>query len=170
MTSLTAGSRLTAAAVNAALPLYALLLGAVSKTSSTTLSAVTGFAIPLEANSTYVMDGYLAYIAGATGDLKIAFVGPTGTTGHWCLYGLSTASTGSFGDLDARRQTAFGTGTTQAIGGSDSFSGSLAAVPRLYVVTSSTAGDFTMQYAQNTSSATATTISSGTWIRAVKVA
>lgn len=170
MTTFAAGARLTATAINSIIPTFAVVLTSQTKTSSTTLSTLTGFAIAMEANSTYVMDGYLAYIAGATGDLKVAFVGPTGTTGHWCLYGLSTAATSVSGDLDARRQTAFGTGTTAAVGGSDTLSGVLACIPRLYVVTSSTAGDLTISFAQNTSSATGSTISAGTWIRAVKTA
>ena len=131
MTSLTAGAKVRASVINGALPLYGRVTSDTTVTSSTTLVAATGFAIALEASSIYVADGYMAYTAGATGDLKVAWTGPTGITGHWCLYGLSTASTGSIGDIDARRQTAYGTGTTQAIGGSDAFSSALACLPRL---------------------------------------
>jgi hypothetical protein len=170
MTDLPAGARLLASEINAALPIYMRASSDTTKTSSTALGDATGMTLELEASSTYVMDGYLAYTAGATGDLKVAWTVPTGTTGHWCLYGLSTASTASVGDLDARRITAFGDANTQSIGGSDSLSGSLAALPRLYVVTSTTAGDITMRFAQNTSSGTSTIIRIGTWVRAVKVA
>jgi hypothetical protein len=159
MTDLPAGARLLASEINAALPIYMRASSDTTKTSSTALGDATGMTLELEASSTYVMDGYLAYTAGATGDLKVAWTVPTGTTGHWCLYGLY-----------ARRITAFGDANTQSIGGSDSLSGSLAALPRLYVVTSTTAGDITMRFAQNTSSGTSTIIRIGTWVRAVKVA
>lgn len=170
MVALTAGAKVRASVINGALPLYGRVTTDTTVTSSTTLVVATGFAIALEASSTYVCDGYMAYSAGATGDLKVAWTVPTGATGHWCLYGLDTASTGSIGSIDARRQTAFGTGTTQAIGGSDSFSGALACLPRLYIVTDTTAGDLGLQFAQNTSSGTSTIMRVGTWIRAVKVA
>jgi hypothetical protein len=169
MTTIPAGARVLASEINAALPIYGRCTTDTTKTSSTTLGDVTGFAIALEASSTYVMDGYIGYTAGATGDLKIAWSVPTGTTGHWCPYGLSTASTGGVGDLDARRITAYGDANTASIGGSDSPT-ALGCLPRLFVVTDTTAGDMVLRFAQNTSSGTSTIIRVGTWIRAVKVA
>lgn len=170
MTSLSAGAKLRASDVNAALPIYMRASADTTKTSSTTLGDVTGMSLALEASSTYVLDGYIAYTAGATGDLKVAWTVPTGTTGHWCLFGISSASTGGVGDLDARRIDAYGDANPQTIGGSDAGSSLVACQPRLYVLTSTTSGTMQMRFAQGTSSGTSTIVRIGSWIRAVKVA
>ncbi len=170
MVALQAGARLLASTVNAALPIYAMATADTTKTSSTTLGDVTGMVLALEASSTYIVDGYLGYVAGATGDIKLAWTVPSGTTGHWCCYGLVTGSTGSVGDLNALRIAAFGDANTLLLGGSDSNSGLLAALPRLYVVTDTTAGSLQLRMAQNTSNATSTVVKLGSWLRAVKVA
>jgi hypothetical protein len=163
--SFVAGQRLYASEFNAVIPISSRATGDLTRTSSTALTDVPGMICALEANKLYAIDGYVGYTAGETGDLKVALLAPTGATGHWALYGLSTASTGSIGDLDARRATAFGTGTTQAVGGSGSFNGDLACLLRGYVDTSSTAGDLEMVAAQNASSGTATVVREGSWLR-----
>lgn len=163
-----AGQKVRASAVNALIPLFGRVANDQTKTSNTTLAAVTGLSVPLEASSRYALDGYLAYSAGATGDLKVAFAAPTDSTGHWTIYGQDTASTGGSGSIVAKRATSFGTGTTQTAAGDDS-TGQMSCLPRGYIATSTTAGDLTLYFAQNTSNATSTVIRVGSWLRLVKL-
>lgn len=164
-----AGQKLRASTINNALPLMAIAGSDKSVTSSTTLAAVTGLSVPLAANTTYVWDGYFGYTAAEAGDLKVAFTAPSGATGSWSLHQLVSTSTGGTGDLDARRETTYGTSTTQVAGGSDSGSGQMACLPHGHVVTSSSTGNLTVYVAQNTSSATATVLSGGAWLRVQRV-
>lgn len=169
MTSFPAGAKIRASELNRALPLYGSATADTSKTSNTTLGDATGLAVALEADSIYIWDAYIAYDAGATGDLKLAWSVPSGTTGHWCMWGLSTATTGSIGDMVAIRATSYGA-TTLTLGGSASFSGFLAARGAGYIDTAGTAGNFQLQFAQNTSNGTSTILKGGSWVRVVKQA
>ena len=169
MVAIPAGAKVRASVLNASLPIIGRALNDVSVTSSTTLvNADTGLAIALEADSIYLWDAYIAYDAGATGDLKLAWTVPASTTGHWCGWGLSTATTGSIGDMVAIRAAGYGSGNTLSFGGSASFSGFLALQARGYIDTAATAGTLQLQFAQNTSNATATILKGGSWVRVVK--
>lgn len=165
-TPILAGQKLRASDLNDALPLFAYATVATSRTSSTTLLDADGLALALAASSTYIVDGYLAYTAPDGGDFKAAWTIPSGATGHWTLFGLGTATTGSIGDISAYRRTSFTTAIS--LGGSDSFSSLLVALPRAYIVTTN-AGTLQMQFAQDSSSGTATTVDIGSWLRAQKV-
>lgn len=165
-----AGQKLRASELNAVIPIFGVVAADQTKTSNTTLADVTGLSVAVEADSTYALDGHIAYDAGATGDLKMAFTSPTGTTGSWGLYGLGTSTTGSVGDVDGHRIDGFTASDTATAGGSASFSGFMVAPIRGVVITDSTAGTLQMQFAQNTSNGTSTIIKVGSWIRIVKIA
>lgn len=168
--SFAAGAKLRASEINAVLPIFDLLGTTISKSSSTTMTDVTGLAVAVEANSTYVWDGYIAFNAGATGDFRCAWAVPASTTGHWAMWGLSTGSTGGVGTMNGARIDGYGDANFLTAGGSDAAGGVMAVAPRGYLVTAGTAGSFQMRYAQNTSNATALAIVSGSWLRLVKVA
>lgn len=168
-----AGQKIRASEINDISPVFAYVITDISVTSSTTLVTATGLACAVEANSLYAMDGAIFYTAGATGDIKVAITVPSGTTGHWGLHGVVTSSTangGTEGDLNGLRQTAFGTGTTITAAGSANFSGRMMALPRGYIDTAGTAGNVQFMVAQNTSDATATVVTGGSWLRLWKLA
>ena len=167
--NLAAGAKLRASEINAALPIFDILTSDVSKSSSTAMSDVTGLAIALEANSTYVWDGYIGFNANATGDCRLAFTVPASTTGHLGMWGLSTGSTGGVGTMHGARASGYGDANFLAAGGSDAAGGVMAVAPRGYIATAGTAGTFQLRYAQNTSNATALVIVLGSWLRLVKV-
>ncbi len=158
------GGKIRASDLNKQIPILTRATADTTRTSTTTLANATGMAIALEADAIYALEGYLAYNAGETGDLKVAFTVPAGTGGHWGIYPIATGSTGSVGDLDARRSTSFGAGTTQAAGGSASFGSELMCPVLGYIETDSTAGDIQLQVAQNTSSGTSTVLKAGSWL------
>ncbi len=169
MTAIPAGAKVRASVLNAALPIVGRARADVSVTSSTTLTdADIGLAVALEADSIYLWDAYLAYDAGATGDLKLAFTVPASTTGHWAALGIGTGTTGSIGDMSAIRAAGYGSGNTLSLGGSASFSGLLACRAVGFIDTAGTAGTLQLQFAQNTSNGTATILKGGSWIRVVK--
>lgn len=165
-----AGQKVRASELNAGQPLYAYLTADVSVISTTTLTDVTGLFVPVEANATYAWDGFLAYNANATGDIKFAATVPTGATGKWGLYPLVQSSTASAGSVEGFRLDAYGDSNQQGAGGSDSFSGALMANPRGILITSSTAGTFQFRFSQVTSNANNTTVKAGTWIRLSRIA
>lgn len=162
-----AGQKLRAADLNDLFPVLCRATADTSRTSSTTLLNATGLAATLEANTAYLIDGYLAYDAGETGDLRAAFSIPAGASGHWSMLGIGTGTTGSIGDTSAVRASALTTAI--AVGGSAAFSSALVALPRGYVLLGGTAGAVQLQFAQNTSSGTPTTIRAGSWLRFTKV-
>lgn len=165
----TAGQKLRASELNDNLNIIGYVAADVTKTSNTTLADMTGFAVAVEANTTYLVDGYVAYVAGNTGDIKLAFTAPTGATGHWGVAGLDTTSLTSAGLLTAVRKDAFGDANTLALGGTNSGAlPALAFLVRAFIVTSSTAGTLQGRFAQNVSNATSTVIKTGSWLRAVK--
>lgn len=170
MVTFYAGQRVQASDLAGALPTLGRVVADVTKTSSTTLTDATGLAVLLDANSFYAIDCYLAYVAGATGDLKVAFAAPAASAGHWALMPLAASTTGSGGILDGTRQSGFGDSVTQVAGGSDALSGALLCQPHAYVATAGTPGLLQVRFAQNVSSATATIIKAGAWIRATRLA
>lgn len=166
----TAGQKLRASELNNALNLVGYVPTDITATSNTTLADMTGFAVALEASTTYLVDGYLAYVAGNTGDIKLAFTVPTGTTGHWGVAGLDVTSLTSAGLLTAVRRDAFGDANTLALGGTNSGAlPALACLVRAYVVIGGTAGTLQGRFAQNVSNATSSVAKAGSWLRAVKV-
>lgn len=166
-----AGQKVLASELNQRAPLSAYInaFGGVSKTSSTTMSAVTGLSIAVEAGATYLLDGMIGYNSPAAVDLRLAIVCPSGTTGHWGAFALASTSTGGVGSMEMIRQTSFGTGTYVVLGGSDSVGIDLLCQPRAYIATATAAGTVDLYYAQNSSSASATSITSGSWLRLTRV-
>lgn len=160
-----AGGKLRASELNSFVLLTGRCTADTTFTSSTTLANVTGLAVALEANATYVFDGFYGFTAlSTTPDAKFAFTIPTGATGHWSLHALSTGASVP-GTLNAAHSTSF---TTAQTAGTDGTLG-VAALPHGYVVTTNS-GTMQVQAAQNTSSATTLTIHEGSWIRFQRVA
>jgi hypothetical protein len=164
-----AGQKVLASELNQRAPLFAYLdaFTSVTKTSSTTMSAVTGLSVAVDADAVYLLDGMIGYNTPAAVDLRLALVCPSGSTGHWGAFALASTSTAGIGSMEMIRQTSFGTGTYVVMGGSDT-TDQLAA-PHAYIDTGSTAGSVEFWFAQNSSSASATTIGSGSWLRLTRV-
>lgn len=130
-----------------------------SVTNSTTFVDLTGVTDQIVANGTYDFEVKLPYTAGASGDLKYQVVGPTNcalnatfsgpalTTGDWTtLAGNSTSIASGVGTA------AEGGGTTWiTING--------------IIRNGANAGTLKIQFAQNTSNGTATTIHGGAFMR-----
>lgn len=131
-------------------------------TSTTTLTADTDMTFTVVANAVYALDSFLQFTGAAGGDIKVDWTVPTSATFLWALLGTGTVN---FTDNDASviannvaRGARGNGGTTQS------------ASPRGTLTTVGTAGTLQMRWAQNTSSATPTTLKAGSWLRLVRLA
>lgn len=141
-----------------------------SVTSSTTLQNDNHLLCSVAANAQYIIVARLAVNGSASGDFKMAWTFPTGTTTQRFSRGPDASSAGSTASTTMRAsgitnghlvEINYGVFTT----GSQSY-----IEETLYVFTGGTAGTCQLQWAQNVSSATATTVEEGSFLAAERVA
>lgn len=165
-----AGQKVRASDLNNITPMVAYSLVDVAATSSTTLKVITGLSLPLEAETFYIFEAWVSYRGGA-GDLRLALAEADGaqTAMAWSPCGPATnTGTDGVGELVCTRVAAENFGAVGCAGNTTSTAA--VAMPRGYVSTvGGSAGSVQMMMAQNTSSATATTVEAGSWMRLMKV-
>jgi hypothetical protein len=160
-----AGQKITATELANMQPFFAIKPSLQAVTSSTVLVDDTDLQCVIAVSSgTFVFDLFLNYFGGTIGssDLKMTMQ-YTGTTSSaiWGVHGISTAATNQLGAAatslgsTAAIGTSGGTFFTAFIGGS---------------LVISSAGTLKLQWAQNTSSATATTMRQNSWMRVQQIA
>jgi hypothetical protein len=160
-----AGQRLTAAALNAAIGLTARKGGDTARSSAntgTTLTADPDLTVAVLANSAYLVTFSLLYKGAATntGDLKFSFSAPSGSTFAGGFLGITNPLALYILPVTVSSTlVSYGNGTSNP----------LWCQVTATLVTSSVAGAFTLTWAQNTSSATATTLMAGSSLRAAQV-
>ncbi|MFJ4863391.1 hypothetical protein [Streptomyces sp. NPDC088748] len=158
----TAGQRVTAAQLTAMQPITAVKAANTSRTSTTTLAADPHLVLPVSANATYLLDGWIEYDgAFGAGDLKADWTLPAGATIRWGLHANAS------GDTTQKYASSTAAGTlTAGTYGVGSFANG--ARPAGYLVIGGTAGNATFRWAQNSSNATATTLYAGSWVRLLR--
>jgi hypothetical protein len=157
-----AGSRLTAAMAQDVAPLSAYKSTNQSVTSSATLVNDSALAVPLLANAVYDFELVLGYNgASGAGNIKLAWVLPSGATIGYAIYGNTTG--GSATDAPWVTST-----SAQALGTSGT-STPVGAVLSGTVAVSGTPGTMQLQWAQNSSNGTATTVLAGSVLLAWQV-
>lgn len=134
-----------------------------SVTSSTVMQSDDQLVVALDANSYYAIRAVITYDSPAAGDFKFQFTVPSGATGRkFALYSAvnatSCASTAQNSWGDAIGDAVTGIGAPAAGAPCD-------VVIDGYVITSGTSGNLTLQWAQDTSDATATTVKAGSFIQ-----
>lgn len=137
-----------------------------SVTSSTTLQNDDHLVLALVAGTTYLLTGMLIYDASTAGDFKLAFTVPAGVTINWTAAGFRVADTTASGGGSPTVQT--GSGTTKNVGGIGAGSKGAAVLNGLIRV-GTTAGNLQLQWAQDVSDATATTVYTDSFLRLIKV-
>jgi hypothetical protein len=131
--------------------------------TDTTIAAVTGLSVAVEANASYVLDG-LFYVDGPTGgDCKFNSTQPAGASGFHSIQAADTSATTAFNALNLG---------LQSIGGSSIVVGLIGAGTTLVVVykgelTTVSAGTFQITFAQNAASGTSN-CKAGSRLRAVR--
>lgn len=139
----------------------------VAKTADTARSSVTATAadpdltFSVAANSKYLIELVILGQTSATPDFKYALTVPAGATmkGTWHYEDDTTSIKGTGTGLPL-------TGNIQVTTSPTPFS----VVSKIYLVTAGTAGTFSFDWAQNTSSGTATTVRAGSYIDYRKIA
>lgn len=131
--------------------------------TTTTLQNDNDLILPLAANSSYELDGYL-YATGATintADIKIGFTAPSGTTYRFTTLGYDLSVSPS-----PKLSQALSSGTS-----SHGVNGGSASPVEIkgWVTTSSTAGNFTLQWAENTGNASGTSVLAGSWLKVRRI-
>lgn len=162
----TAGQRVTAALLTAMQPIVVVKSSDTARTSTTTLAADPHIVVPVSASATYLLDGYIEFdgIFGGTGDIKFDWTIPAGATLRWGPLGNASGDTTQKYAANSAANSSVLTAGTYGTGGTRS-----AASPRGYVTVGGTAGNLQLRWAQNTSSATATTVYAGSWIRLQRI-
>jgi hypothetical protein len=146
----------------------------VRKTADTSRSATTTFAdddhlvFAAEASAVYTMVGWIKYFASNTPDIKVQFSVPSGCLGEWAwlMPGSGTLAAGTAG-YSIRTDTNDVSGSRTGYGTSDS--NMFTPMSGLFRM-SSTAGNITLQWAQNTSDATATVMYTDSWLQFTRIA
>lgn len=124
-----------------------------ARTSTTTLTNDPHLSVAVQANAVYVVTCNLKYDGAAAGDLKVGWTVPSSASLDWTLVGLGAAAAAYTDDQVGGFQT-LSTPTIGAIA-AGTFAGLLMVG---LLVTSVTAGSLVLQWAQGTSSGTATTV------------
>ena len=139
-----------------------------SRASTTTATADPHLSVAMQANATYVIDGFIIYNAGTTGDMGMQFGVPAGATGDWNAVGWGRGAGASVGtdgftvrlnDNSITQNRTYGGDTTD-----------ITAHVKGIVITAGTAGNLTVDWAQAASDATATIFRTNSWLRIVRVA
>ena len=128
--------------------------------NSTTLQDDNALTLAVEANSTYIVEMELIVVANSTSKFKARPTYPSGSTYVLELLYTTTAS-GSYGNISVDQTTNMIDGNPQAADSKFSASGTL--------VTSSTAGSFTLQWAQSTAEVYNTYVYTGSSLKLTKV-
>lgn len=135
-----------------------------SFTSTTTLANVTDLLFALEANTKYAFDGFIIYDGSTASDIKVAFTVPSGATVNYSAFapatGVSPTSMNAFGANASDGPLGIATNGANNLMGMN---------PKGYVATSATTGNLQFRGAQQASSATASRIWVGSWLRLTKL-
>jgi hypothetical protein len=168
--SWTAGEEVNTSTLNARLGLWASKNANETVNNSATFQNDDALVLPVAANGIYLVRGFLIWTSGTTPDFKAQFTGPPmATYTTWSTWNLAAAAPNQLADMRA----VIGTGS----GGSVSIPGQGATLATTgqfteisgSVVMSGTAGNFQLQWAQNTANATDTIVYTGSWLELVRV-
>lgn len=135
-------------------------------TSTTALANVTQMAIPVAANTTYKLTGFLEFngetFALGPGDLKLDMAIPALATLRWVHLGAIV------NNANAMDSVAMPAGTVRPLGTYGTTT-DLSAILSGRLTTGANAGTLQLKAAQNTSSATPTTLRAGSWMTLSRV-
>lgn len=162
--SITVGQKLDSATIqamqdwtDAVKPLSAVKIAdqSVNNTNTgTTMVNATGLSLSLAANATYLIFAHIYCDGGVIADIKIAATVPSGATGYANCKGMTLASPDLFGGGFKGAFNSFTTAGGYALGGA----GQITDYHYTATCTTTNAGTFQIQFAQNTADAANTTI------------
>jgi hypothetical protein len=139
-------------------------------TSSTTLQNDNDLVVSVVANAKYEIVLYAAINGAASGDVKLAWTVPASATGQRYSTGPAVSSATSTADTTVRASSVTDSFTTEINYGVFSVGQQSFIQETLYITTAGTAGNVQLQWAQNASSGTATTVEAGSYMKVTRVA
>lgn len=155
MAEFSAGQQLNAEHLNGILPLCA-FKSADESVSNNTYQNDDHLVVAVEANRDYIVEVLLLFTGGATGDAKWQFTMPAGAVLTWGIYTIDTGGTiATVGN--SNQSSPAGNSQTGTVGTSTY----RATFIRGTLEVGGTAGNFQLQWAQNTTDATATVLRRG---------
>lgn len=158
------GTRLTADFLTSMLQISAKKTGTTARTSTVVVSADPDLVCTVEASAVYSMFYMIRYDADTAGDLRYNFTGPTGTTGSYSASALNSTLSAEASDVNFMRDM----GTITLAGGLGAGTDAAAFGNGLFT-TSSTAGSWSLVWAQGTSSATATNLKANSFMQIKRI-
>jgi hypothetical protein len=175
-----AGQRLTADLLRSMLPVFARRSSDLSRSATTTTSADPALQFEAVANAVYAIDGWIKYDGDNAGDLKLQLSAPSAALGEWTSWGVGNNVVGSTSVPALQLNTQGATGyliRTETVDINTSRNhGALGAGIGLTLLfqgtvrMSTTPGTVSLDWAQATSSVTATTFFTDSWLRAQRLA
>ncbi|WP_435279183.1 hypothetical protein [Streptomyces sp. 1222.5] len=178
--TLLAGQRLTASLLRSMQPQVARKTSDTSILATTTPAADPHITFAVEASAVYTWMGWIKYDGATGGDVLLSFSAPSGSLGEWAGHGAGITVIGAASTPTLETDTVRTNGYMQRTEANDvtqsrSF-GALGVGNALTVFikgtlrTSTTAGTFALTWAQNASSATATTLYTDSYINLQRIA
>lgn len=153
--SLVAGEAITASLLQSFLPIFAYKAVDTARTTTTALTADPDLSVTVPAAGTYFLDGYLYFEGGTLNASDFNFELLSVGNLFYHLAGASPASAVLIGNTyGGSQQIALGTNGLGNLRGAAIKGTVITAVP----------GSLSLSWAQNTSSATATTLHKGSWL------
>lgn len=176
-----AGQILRASTLRDMLPKTARKTADTSRTATTTTTADPHLTFEVEASAVYTWQGWIKYDTDTSADLNIDFTAPSGALGEWVGFGAGNPVTGASATPTLRIDTQGASGyfirtETTDVTSARSFGGlgvgsTLVLGISLYgtLRVGSTAGTWSLDWAQGTSSASPTTLYTDSWITMLRV-
>ncbi|NUL03606.1 hypothetical protein HRW07_10230 [Streptomyces lunaelactis] len=161
-----AGMRLTADLLNSMMPLHARKTTTTSRASTIALATDPELQVAVEANAEYTFHAYIRCSGVVAGGISLQFSGPAGSTGSWGARTINTGEISSAG-LSSQVRTSIGAPKDFEVI-STTAAQTVMPVGRLY--TAGTAGIFSLDWAQDDSSATATAVEADSWFELRRIA
>jgi hypothetical protein len=131
-----------------------------SVTSSTTLVNDSDLFFTPPINSTYLVHGLLGFLGSTAGDAKIGWTGPAGAQFRWTGTAQDASISAGSGSVETIRHVITDTEVIGTVTGAIE----LSCVVNGILTMAGTAGNFQLQFAQNTSDATATQMRLGSYL------
>jgi hypothetical protein len=130
-----------------------------SVTSSTTMQNDDVFAFAVAANTAYALEGYVQYDGAhaVAGDIKADFTVPASSVFTWSNFGTNVSSLVEYNVVPQAASV------SRFMGANDGTT--MTFQPKGYLATAGTAGTLQFRWAQNTSNATATRVTVGSWMK-----
>lgn len=145
---------------------------ATSRASTTTLADDPDLTTTLDANATYLVEMIIHAVSAATGTplIKTAWTTPSGATGNRTSFGPGSAATDTNSDNISVHAGVHAFTTALTYGRRSTSDSVQISITETAIVTTTSSGTLAFQWAQATSSATASQVAAGSCMRVKRVA